>query len=246
MTRFDALRVWHSLHIRWYDSNFWANQNPIEAMELCRCCRCSTILNAGSNNLHRSFKPHQVSDTLGRRRNGRLLSSLLGRALLESSVQLGLSSANLLTIGSRARSATQVCEGASCCPRVWTTKSERRWTRMIKFMPHQSTEDYLKVQNSSILISTLNPKPKLGFLSRTKFNLMPVWLSNMDPEKPRGTHSFRATIFSVQPFSLNDFGYGVNRNCEFATSANTMLSEGYYLWRMPATLLSRRDTSLHT
>lgn len=61
------------------NSNFWANQNPIEAMELCRCCCCSTILNASSNNLHRSFKPHQVSDTLGCRRNGRLSSSLLGK-----------------------------------------------------------------------------------------------------------------------------------------------------------------------
>lgn len=79
-------------------------------MELCRCC-CSTILNASSNNLHPSFKPRQVSDTLGRRRNGRP-SSLLGRALLESSVELTHCSANLLTIGSRGRSATQMCEGA--------------------------------------------------------------------------------------------------------------------------------------
>ena len=85
-------------------------------MELCRCCcSSSTILNASSNNLHPSLKPHQVSDTLGRRRNGRKSSSLLGRALLESSVELSRCSsvANLLTISSRGRSGTQVCEGAA-------------------------------------------------------------------------------------------------------------------------------------
>jgi hypothetical protein len=86
-------------------------------MELCRCCCFSTILNASSTNSHPSFKPHQVSDTLGRRRNGRL-SSLLGRALLESSVELAPASANLLTIGSRGRSGTQVCEGANSGDRV--------------------------------------------------------------------------------------------------------------------------------